>query len=174
MKTMKRLINGVGTLVLALSLAPAAIAQPTAGTAAMPSEVAAGTQPQFSSDELEDRRQEIVVANMKFSDDAQKSKFLEVYVPYQLKLAKTLKARRHLVEEFDQEQQNGVISGAQATKLLNSGLNLDRGVEVALASYTHQLKTVMPEEQVIRAYQLDKRLNALYYTDLFSSTPLVH
>lgn len=66
-----------------------------------------------------------------------------------------------------------MISGAQATKLLNGALSLDRGVEMALANYTHQLKVVMPEEQVIRAYQLEKRLNALYYTDLLGSTPLV-
>jgi len=174
MKTTRHLINGISALVLTMSLLPVAgMAQEGGGSATMKSEVAAGTQPQFGREELEDRRQEIVVANMKFSDDQQRSKFLEVYVPYQMKLAKTLKARRHLAEEFQQEQQNGVISGADATKLLNGALSLDRGVELALASYTHQLKGVMPEEQVIRAYQLEKRLNALYYTDLLGSTPLV-
>ena len=172
MKTIRYLIGCSSTLVLALSLVPAAMAQEGGGSAAMKSEAAAGTQPQFGREDLEDRRQEIVVANMKFSNDQQKSKFLEVYVPYQLKLAKTLKARRHLYEEFQQDQQNGVIGDAEAAKLLNGALRLDMGVEQALATYTHQLKAVMPEEQVVRAYQLEKRLNALYYTDLLGSTPL--
>lgn len=105
MKTTKHLIKGISALVLTMSLLPVAgMAQEGGGSAAMKSEVAAGTQPQFGREELEDRRQEIVVANMKFSNDEQRSKFLEVYVPYQLKLAKTLKARRALAEQFQQEQ----------------------------------------------------------------------
>ena len=40
----------------------------------------------FTHEELEDHRQENVVKNMHFADDVLKSKFLEVYVPYQERL----------------------------------------------------------------------------------------
>jgi hypothetical protein len=45
--------------------------------------VYAQTLHSFTHEELEDHRQENVVKNMHFADDVLKSKFLEVYVPYQ-------------------------------------------------------------------------------------------
>jgi hypothetical protein len=44
---------------------------------------------------------------------------------------------------------HGVISDAEAAKLINDALRLDRGVEEALATYVHQLRTVVPEEQAL-------------------------
>src|SRR5262245_48872113 len=57
--------------------------------------------------DLENRRQQIVVASMKFSNDEQKSKFLQVYVPYQIKLKQILAGKRKLIGEYAQKQQNG-------------------------------------------------------------------
>lgn len=167
---MRLLTKSVGVFILLTSLLPVGA---RAQEGSMKGQVSSATQPGFGTEELEDRRQEIVVANMKFSNDEQKGKFLEVYVPYQMKLSKTLKERRALRTKFEQEQQNGVISDPEAANLVNEALRLDRGVEEALSSYVHQLKGVVPEEQALRAYQLEKRLNALYYTDLLGSTPLV-
>src|SRR4029077_14898850 len=44
--------------------------------------------------DLQNRRQQIVVASMNFSNDEQKSKFLQVYVPYQIRLKQILESKR--------------------------------------------------------------------------------
>jgi len=59
----------------------------------------------LSLQDLENRRQQIVVASMNFSNDQQKSKFLQVYVPYQIKLKQILAGKRKLIEQYVQQQQ---------------------------------------------------------------------
>ena len=88
-------------------------------------------------EDLENRRQEIVVANMKFSNDEQKTKFLAIYVPYQERLMNNLKQRKKLLDDYQNAQQNGVISDAEATKLLNANLTLDRNRVIAESNYLH-------------------------------------
>ncbi|HUA36164.1 MAG TPA: hypothetical protein VMA09_21325 [Candidatus Binataceae bacterium] len=124
-------------------------------------------------EEFENRRQEIVVANMKFSNDEQKTKFLAIYVPYQEKLMNNLKQRKKLLDEYQNEQQNGVISDADATRILNANLILDRNRVIAESTYLHSLKSVMPMEQALRAYEIDERLNAFYLNDILGTIHLV-
>jgi hypothetical protein len=50
---------------------------------------AAQNQPSFTREELEDRRQEIVVRNMEL-DDVEKAKFLKLYVPYEERLLRSI------------------------------------------------------------------------------------
>src|SRR5215470_13635181 len=68
--------------------------------------------------DLQNRRQQIVVATMNFSNDQQKSKFLQVYVPYQMKLKQILDGERKMIEDYNNSQQNGVVSSADANRLL--------------------------------------------------------
>jgi hypothetical protein len=143
--------------------APAAAAQ-----AEMQTDVLSG----FKREEMEDRRQEIVVANMKFSNDEQKTKFLALYVPYQEKLMNNLKQRKKLLDDYQNAQQNGVIGDAEATKLLNANLTLDRNRVMAESTYLHSLKAIMPMEQALRAYEIDERLNAFYLNDILGTIHL--
>lgn len=124
-------------------------------------------------EDLENRRQELVVAAMKFPDDAAKQKFLEVYVPYQEKLMKILKGREKLIEQFAQEQKNGNISDAEASQILGKSLGLDGQRLQAEEVYVKQLKKILPTEQVLRAYQIETRLNAIYLAAVFDTVPLV-
>jgi hypothetical protein len=177
-----RLFRTASMLVLAAGLlpvsAPAWAQAPgqgpeTAPAAAAQAEVQTDVLSGFKREEMEDRRQEIVVANMKFSSDEQKTKFLAIYVPYQERLMNNLKQRKKLLDDYNNDQQNGVISDADATKLLNANLTLDRNRVIAESNYLHALKSVMPMEQALRAYQIDERLNAFYLNDILGTIHLV-
>ncbi len=170
---MNRLTRNVSLLVLAACLLPlSSRAQDTGPASAAKAEMKTDALSGFGREDLENRRQEIVVANMKFSNDEQKTKFLAVYVPYQEKLMNNLKQRKKLLADYQNGQQNGVISDAQATKLLNENLVLDRNRVLAESTYLHSLKAVMPMEQALRAYQIDERLNAFYLNDILGAIHL--
>jgi len=178
---MNRLIRNVSMLVLVAGLLPVgarAWAQApgqgpqTAPAAAAQAEMQTDVLSGFKREEMEDRRQEIVVANMKFSNDEQKTKFLALYVPYQEKLMNNLKQRKKLLDDYQNAQQNGVIGDAEATKLLNTNLTLDRNRVMAESTYLHSLKAIMPMEQALRAYQIDERLNAFYLNDILGTIHL--
>jgi len=175
---MNRLLKGTTMLVLVAGLLPVnARAQApgpvTAPAAAAQAEVQNDVLSGFKREEMEDRRQEIVVANMKFTNDEQKTKFLAIYVPYQERLMNNLKQRKKLLDDYQNSQQNGVIGDAEATKLLNANLTLDRNRLIAESNYLHALKAVMPMEQALRAYQIEERLNAFYLNDILSTIHLV-
>src|SRR5262249_3384897 len=127
----------------------------------------------LSLQDLENRRQQIVVASMNFSNDEQKSKFLQVYVPYQIKLKQILAAKRKLIQEYAQSQQNGVISSTDANRIMKQALALDNRREQAVASYIRQLKPIEPEQQILRAYQIENRIYAIYMSKVTASIPLV-
>ena len=110
---------------------------------------------------------------MDFSNDEQKSKFLQVYVPYQIKLKQILAGKRKLIEQYAQQQQNGVISSTDANRILKQALALDDRRQNAVASYCRQLKSVLPEQRVLRAYQIENRIHALYMNQVTSEIPLV-
>jgi hypothetical protein len=123
--------------------------------------------------DLQNRRQQIVVSSMKFSNDDQKKEFLQVYVPYQLKLKEILTGERQLIDDYAQKQQNGVISSADANRLIKQALALDDHRHDALASYCRELNSVLPEQRVLRAYQVENRIQALYMNQITSEIPLV-
>ena len=127
----------------------------------------------LSLEDLENRRQQIVVASMNFSNDDQKKKFLEVYVPYQIKLKQILAAKRNLIEQYAQQQQNGVISSTDANRIMKQALAVDNRREEAVASYLRQLKPIEPEQQILRAYQIENRIYAIYMNKVTASIPLV-
>lgn len=123
--------------------------------------------------DLQNRRQQIVVASMNFANDEQKTKFLRVYVPYQLKLKQILDGKRQIIEDYSKSQQNGVISSTDANALLKRSLSLDDQRQDALAKYLRNLKPVVPEQQVLRAYEIENRIEALYMSTITASNPLM-
>ena len=123
--------------------------------------------------DLQNRRQQIVVSSMKFSNDDQKKKFLQVYVPYQIKLKQILAGERLVIDDYARKQQNGVISSTDANRLIKEALALDDRRQNAVASYCRQLKSVLPEQRVLRAYQIENRIHALYMNQVTSEIPLV-
>jgi hypothetical protein len=133
----------------------------------------AGADQTVTREDIENRRQEIVVAAMKFSNDNQKMNFLEVYVPYQEKLMKIMKGREKLLIQFLEEAKNGSISDREASQILGKSLALSAQRLQAENAYVDQLKKIMPAEQVLRAYQIETKLNAIYMAIEFDTVPLV-
>jgi hypothetical protein len=176
---MNRLAKTASLFLLAAGLIPATARAQAPGTgpvtapaAAAQAEIQNDVLSGFKREDLENRRQEIFVTNMKFSNDDQKTKFLAIYVPYQEKLMNNLKQRKKLLDDYQNDQQNGVISDPDALKLINANLTLDRNRDIAEASFIHGLKAVMPEEQALRAYQIDQRLIAFYLNDILGTIHL--
>ena len=126
----------------------------------------------ITREDIENRRQEIVVAAMKFSSEQTKQKFLEVYVPYQEKLMKIMKGREQLLTQFLQEQKNGALSDPEASQILQKSLAFGGQRLEAENEYVRQLKKILPTEQVLRAYQIETKLNALYLAVMFDTVPL--
>ena len=126
----------------------------------------------ITREDIENRRQEIVVATMKFPDDQAKAKFLKVYVPYQEKLMRIMKGREKLLTQFLQEEKNGAVSDAEASQILGKSLGFAGQRIQAEEEYVRQLKKIMPAEQVLRAYQIETKLNALYLAVMFDTVPL--
>ena len=126
----------------------------------------------ITREDIENRRQEIVVTAMKFGDEQTKQKFLEVYVPYQEKLMKIMKGREKLLGQFLQKEKNGAVSDAEASEILGKSLAFGAERLQAEKDYVTQLKKILPAEQVLRAYQIETKLNALYLAVMFDTVPL--
>jgi len=118
---------------------------------------AAQNQPPYTREELEDRRQEIVVRNMDL-DDAGKAKFLEVYVPYQERLTRINHAFRDLERKYLDDQIKNAISNDQAKELLDRGLKVQAERDENLRRYIEKLKGVLSPVKVIRAWQIENKL----------------
>ncbi len=118
---------------------------------------AAQNQPPYTREELEDRRQEIVVRNMDL-DDVQKAKFLEVYVPYQERLMRINRTFHDLERKYLNAQNKGTLSNDQAKELLDRGLQRQTERDENLRSYTEKLKSVLSPVKVIRAWQIENKL----------------
>ena len=71
-----------GSLMIGLIPASGRAQEPNANGLTGPTQSASDSS--LSLQDLENRRQQIVVASMNFSSDEQKKKFLQVYVPYQI------------------------------------------------------------------------------------------
>jgi hypothetical protein len=57
--------------------------------------------------DLQNRRQQIMVSSMKFSNDEQKKEFLRVYVPYQIKIKRILAGERSLIDQCSAAAKTG-------------------------------------------------------------------
>lgn len=125
-------------------------------------------------EEREDRRQVDVVHNMHFADDVLKSKFLEIYVPYQERLFKIEHGYRDLIKDYLNAQANDqVIPGPQARKLLERGLRLQRERLANLDGYIGQLKEKLPGGVALQAWILENKLHAASASYYLNDVPFV-
>ncbi len=113
----------------------------------------------FTHEELEDHRQENVVKNMHFADDVLKTKFLEVYVPYQEHLFHVDHQIRDLTSQYLQADQQ-TLSDAEAAKFLARGLKLQSERNEILDNYIEKLKRAVPASVALRAWEVENKLRA--------------
>jgi hypothetical protein len=113
----------------------------------------------FTHEELENRRQENVVKNMHFADDVLRTKFLEVYIPYQERLFHVDHEISELTSQYLKANQQ-TLSDAVAAKLLTRGLKLQNERDVILHNYIEKLKKVLPASVALRAWEVENKLRA--------------
>jgi hypothetical protein len=122
--------------------------------------------------ELEKQRQEIVLKSMDFSSDKEKEAFLQVYVPYQKRLIKLDQERAVLIEAYGQSQKVADLKTQAAGDLLRHALQGDRRRVELVGIYLAQLEKVLPIQKVVRAYQIENRLQALMLVNVAKNIPL--
>jgi hypothetical protein len=121
---------------------------------------------------LEQQRQEIVLKSMDFSSDKERAAFLEVYGPYQKRLIKLDEERAVLIEAYAQSQKVAALKTQVARDLLHQALQGDRKRVELVAGYVGQLEKILPIQKVVRAYQIENRLQALVQVNAAKNIPL--
>ena len=122
--------------------------------------------------ELERQRQEIVLNSMDFSGNKEKEAFLQVYVPYQQRLIKQDEERAVLIEAYAQSQKVAALKTQTARELLQHALQGDRKRVELVAGYIAQLEKILPIQKVVRAYQIENRIQALMLVNTAKNIPL--
>ncbi|MGO9060515.1 MAG: hypothetical protein ACLQU2_24485 [Candidatus Binataceae bacterium] len=122
--------------------------------------------------ELERQRQEIVLNSMDFSGNKEKEAFLQVYVPYQQRLIKQDEERAVLIEAYAQSQKVAALKTQTARELLQHALQGDRKRVELVAGYIAQLEKILPIQKVVRAYQIENRIQALMLVNAAKNIPL--
>jgi len=122
--------------------------------------------------ELEQQRQAIVLKSMDFSSDKAKEAFLQVYVPYQKRLITLDQERAVLIEAYAQSQKVAALKTQAAKELLQHALQGDRERIDLVAGYLAQLEKVLPIQKVVRAYQIENRIQALMLVNVAKNIPL--
>jgi hypothetical protein len=121
---------------------------------------------------LEQQRRDIVVKSMDFSSDQQKDSFLKVYEPYQKRLTKLAEERAVLIEAYSESQKVAALKTETARELLAQALALDRDRVRLVADYVAQLEKILPVQKVVRAYQIENRLQAVVAINAAKHIPL--
>jgi hypothetical protein len=121
---------------------------------------------------LEQQRRDIVVRSMDFASDQQKEAFLKVYEPYQKRLTKLAEERAVLIEAYSQSQKVAALKTEAAREILKQALALDRDRVDLVADYVAQLENILPVQKVVRAYQIENRLQAVVAVNVARHIPL--
>ena len=103
-----------------------------------------------------------------------KSKFIDIYVPYQERVFKIDHAFRDLVSEYLSAQSNGqVIPGPAARDMLNRGLKLQKERDENLNNYIDKLKQAMPGGLALQAWIVENKLRAASAAAFLNDVPFV-
>ena len=121
---------------------------------------------------LEQQRRDIVVKSMDFAGEQQKESFLKVYEPYQKRLMKLAEERAVLIDAYSESQKVAALKTETARELLAQALALDRDRVHLVADYVAQLEKILPVQKVVRAYQIEDRLQAVVVVNAAKHIPL--
>jgi hypothetical protein len=121
---------------------------------------------------LEQQRRDIVVKSMDFSSNQQEDSFLKIYEPYQKRLMKLAEERAVLVDAYSESQKVAALKTETARELLAQALALDRDRVRLVADYVAQLEKILPVQKVVRAYQIENRLQAVVAVNVAKHIPL--
>ena len=110
--------------------------------------------------------------NMHFADDVMRTKFLEIYVPYQERLFHVDHEIRDLTNQYVQADQQ-TLSDKEAAKFLPRGLKLQNERIEILHNYIENLKKTVPPSVALRAWEVENKLRAEASALYLQSVPFV-
>ncbi len=131
--------------------------------------------PPAAGDEITDlqaHRQAIVVKSMDFGNDQEREAFLKVYEPYQARLIKLGEERAVLIEAYSESRKVDTLRTETAKEILRQALAQDADRARLVAAYIGQLEKVLPIQKVVRAYQIENRLQAVVAINVAKNIPL--
>jgi hypothetical protein len=121
---------------------------------------------------LKAQRQAIVVKSMEFKNDQERDVFLKVYEPYQARLMKLAEERAVLIEAYSQSRKLDTLKSETAKNILRRALAQDAGRVRLITDYIGQLEQILPIQKVVRAYQIENRLQAVVAINVAKNIPL--
>ena len=131
--------------------------------------------PHAAGDEVADveaKRQAIVVKSMDFENDQERAAFLKVYEPYQRRLIKLGEERAVLIEAYSESRKVDTLRTETAKEILQRALAQDADRVRLVADYIGQLEKILPIQKVVRAYQIENRLQAVVAINVAKNIPL--
>jgi hypothetical protein len=127
------------------------------------------------ADEIADlkiQRQTIVLKSMDLTNDSQRKSFLKIYGPYQKRLIELAEERAVLIEAYSQSRKIDSLTPEMARQILQRALAEDAERVRLISDYISQLEKVLPMQKVVRAYQIENRLQALVAVNVAKNIPL--
>jgi hypothetical protein len=131
--------------------------------------------PHAAGDEVADveaKRQAIVVKSMDFKNDQERDAFLKVYEPYQRRLIKLAEERAVLIEAYSESRKVETLRTETAKEIMQRALAQDADRVRLVADYIGQLEKILPIRKVVRAYQIENRLQAIVAINAAKNIPL--
>ncbi len=122
--------------------------------------------------DMEAKRQAIVVKSMDFKNDQERDAFLKVYEPYQRRLIKLAEERAALIEAYSESRKVDTLRTETAKEIMQRALAQDADRVRLVADYIGQLEKVLPIQKVVRAYQIENRLQAVVASNVAKNIPL--
>jgi hypothetical protein len=111
---------------------------------------------------------------MDFKTDHERDAFLKVYEPYQARLMKLAEERAVLIEAYSQSRKLDALRSETAKEILQRALAEDADRVRLITDYIGQLEQILPIQKVVRAYQIENRLQAVVATNVAKNIPLAN
>jgi hypothetical protein len=121
---------------------------------------------------FEAQRQTIVLKSMDLKNDRERDAFLKIYGPYQKKLIELAEERAVLIDAYSQSRKIDALTPGMAKQILRQALDQDAKRVRLVGDYIAQLENVLPIQKVVRAYQIENRLQALVAVRAAKNIPL--
>ena len=115
------------------------------------------------------QKKAVVLATMDLKGET-KEKFGKLYDEYQKKLLKQRVSELHLIKEYAKNYTN--LTDKTANKLIKQWITDEEAKMVLTKEYMAKFKKVMPSSDVIRYFQIERRLQTLRDAQISSVIPL--
>jgi hypothetical protein len=172
----RRMFMFTMALGLALSVAgwaaaqqPSAPASPPAASARQDADQDLTSDLELTRASIQLRRQTIVTSVMDLTPK-EADAFWPLYREYRLEMAKVGDRISKMLVEYS--EQYDTLTDEQASKIINEWLSVDRAMTSVKSKYVPRFQKIIPTRKVMRFFQADNKLDAIFKAELASVVPL--